>query len=50
MKDKSMEATRQNTYPRNKLDKVNELANSVKDLSCEINNISQNILNGISKL
>lgn len=50
MKDKSMEATRQNTYPRNKLDKVNELANSVKDLSCEINNISQNVLNGASKL
>ncbi|MGQ2733973.1 methyl-accepting chemotaxis protein [Campylobacter jejuni] len=32
------------------IDKVNELANSVKDLSCEINNISQNVLNGASKL
>lgn len=32
------------------IDKVNELANSVKVLSCEINNISQNVLNGASKL
>lgn len=50
MKDKSMEVKEKMLILGTSIDKVNELANSVKDLSCEINNISQNILNGASKL
>ncbi|EOH7581579.1 methyl-accepting chemotaxis protein [Campylobacter jejuni] len=50
MKDKSMEVKDKMLILGTNIDKVNELANSVKDLSCEINNISQNVLNGASKL
>lgn len=50
MKDKSMEVKDKILILGTNIDKVNKLANSVKDLSCEINNISQNILNGASKL
>lgn len=50
MKDKSMEVKDKMLILGTSIDKVNELANSVKVLSCEINNISQNVLNGASKL
>lgn len=50
MRDKSMDVKDKMVILGSNIDKVNELANSVKILSCEINNISENVLNGASKL
>ncbi|MBZ7960268.1 methyl-accepting chemotaxis protein [Campylobacter sp. RM12397] len=50
MKDKSTEVQEKMIVLRNSVDKVNELANLIKNLSCDINNISSNVFNGASKL
>ncbi|WP_408608981.1 methyl-accepting chemotaxis protein [Campylobacter aviculae] len=50
MKDKSTEVQEKMVVLRSSIDKVNELANLIKGLSCEINNVSENVLNGASKL
>ncbi|HDZ5091789.1 TPA: methyl-accepting chemotaxis protein [Campylobacter jejuni] len=50
MKDRSMEIKDKMLILGTNIDKVNKLANSVKDLSYQIDNISQNVLNDASKL
>ncbi|TKX31074.1 methyl-accepting chemotaxis protein [Campylobacter estrildidarum] len=50
MKDKSIEVQEKMVTLRTSIDEVNELANLIKNLSCEINNISSNVFEGASKL
>ena len=50
LKEKSEETKDKMLILGQNINRVNELANSVKNLSYEINNISQSILNGASKL
>lgn len=50
MKDKSAEIKDKMLHLGGNIDKVSELANSVKELSIEINTISEDVLDGASKL
>lgn len=50
MKDKSVEVKEKMFDLGTSMEKVHQLADCIKELSCEINNISQNVLNGASKL
>nr|WP_210328596.1 methyl-accepting chemotaxis protein [Campylobacter sp. 2018MI34] len=50
MKDKSVEIKDKMLNLGGNIDKVSELANSVKELSMEINTISEDVLEGASKL
>lgn len=50
MKDKSVEVKEKMFDLGTSMEKVHQLADCAKELSCEINNISQNVLNGASKL